>query len=107
MGQQAFLEFISLRLPSVLEIKRTTCVEYGRIRARLFKNFAPKEWRQRGIRPEQLVDPVTALELRIQENDIWLAAQALEYNLVFATSDRQIQRIQDICTEFQVEDWAI
>jgi len=105
--QQVLFEFITRYLPIALEIKNTTRMEYGRLRACLFENFAPLKKRRKSLRPEQLIDPVTALELRIQENDIWLAAQALEYNLVFATNDGNIQRIRDVYTEFQVENWAI
>jgi tRNA(fMet)-specific endonuclease VapC len=76
------------------------------IRASLFEKYAPREIRRRGLRPEQLVDPVTSRELGIQENDIWLAAQALEFNLVFVTNDT-MERIRDVCQELQVENWAM
>jgi tRNA(fMet)-specific endonuclease VapC len=104
--QQAFIEFTSIRFPRALEIKSTTRVEYGRLRAGLFKRYSPKEKRQPGLRPEQLVDPITAKELGIQENDIWIAAQALEYNLALVTNDK-MTRIREVCNDLMVENWAI
>jgi predicted nucleic acid-binding protein len=52
-----------------------------------------------------LIDPVTSRELGIQENDLWIAAQALEYNLVLVRNDK-MDRIRDACEELQVENWA-
>jgi predicted nucleic acid-binding protein len=37
---------------------------------------------------------------------IWLAAQALEFNLVFVTNDT-MERIRDVCQELQVENWTM
>ena len=74
--------FIAERLPMVLNIRKTTRLYYGSIRARLFEKYAPREKRRRRRRPEQLIDPVTSRELGIQENDLWLVAQALEFHLV-------------------------
>lgn len=104
--QQALRVFIDHHLPMVLEVRKTTRTYYGMIRASLFEKYAPREIRRRGLRPEQLVDPVTSRELGIQENDIWLAAQALEFNLVFVTNDT-MERIRDVCEELQVENWAM
>jgi predicted nucleic acid-binding protein len=52
-----------------------------------------------------LIDPVTSRELGIQENDLWIAAQALEYNLVLVTNDK-MDRIRDVCEDLQVENWT-
>ena len=75
------------------------------IRAGVFEKYAPNVKRRRGLRPEQLIDPVTSQELGIQENDLWIAAQALEYNLVWVTNDK-MERIRDVCEELQIENWA-
>lgn len=98
-------EFVEHRLPMVLDISQTTCTHYGMLRARLFEKYAPRDKRRKGLRPEQLIDPVTSRELGIQENDLWLAAQALEFNLVLVTNDA-MARIRDVCEELQIEDWT-
>ncbi len=84
---------------------RTPTATYGDLRARLFEKFAPKKRRRKGLRPEELIDPVTAKELGIQENDLWIAAQAIERNLVLVTNDA-MARIQEVASELKVEDWA-
>jgi tRNA(fMet)-specific endonuclease VapC len=83
-----------------------TSPSYGTIRARLFERFAPKDKKRKGLRAEELVDPVTSRALGIQENDIWLAAQALERNLVLVTND-SIVHIKEVVPELQVENWSL
>ena len=103
--QVAFKDFVGKRLPDVLHIQRSTSIPYGQIRATLFKKFAPKN-RRNGLRPCQLVDPVTATSLGIQENDLWIAAQAVEFNLVLVTHDRTIH-LKEVAADFlEFEDWA-
>jgi tRNA(fMet)-specific endonuclease VapC len=104
--QHALRIFVDRHLPMVLDIRKTTRTYYGMLRAGLFEKYAPREKRRRGLRPEQLVDPVTSRELGIQENDIWLAAQALEFNLVLVTND-SMGRIRDVCEALQIENWAV
>lgn len=104
--QTAFKDFVNQRLPDILRIQPSTSIHYGQIRARLFKRFAPPKGRN-GLRPCQLVDPITAVSLGIQENDLWLAAQAVEFNLVLVTHDR-MRRIQEASSDLLVcEDWAV
>ena len=103
--QVRFASFIEEHLPFMLEIRRSTTIEYGRIRAMLFLKFAPRDRRIPGLRPEQLIDPVTSREIGVQENDIWLAAQAIEHNLVLVTHD-QMNNIRTVAPALRVEDWA-
>lgn len=79
--QRAFTDFIDEQLPTVLNVTSSTRIYYGRLRADLFAKFCLASKKRAGLRPEQLIDPVTSLTLGIQENDLWIAAQALEYNL--------------------------
>ena len=103
--QEALRTFINDNLPMVLNITKATRTYYGSLRASVFEKYAPNVKRRRGLRPEQLIDPVTSQELGIQENDLWIAAQALEYNLVFVTNDK-MERIRDACAELQMANWA-
>lgn len=103
--QAEFSQFLRHQLPSVLGIRQTTSLYYGQLRARLFERFAPRKGRRR-LRPEQLTDPVTAMELGIQENDVWIAAQAAERNLVLVTHD-MMARIKNVADNLlHIEDWA-
>jgi tRNA(fMet)-specific endonuclease VapC len=103
--QADFLEFIGEQLPTVFPVEATTRLYYGKLRALLFEKLVPAGKKKSGLRPEQLVDPVTSLELGIQENDLWIAAQALEYNLVLVTADK-LQRIREVAAELEIENWA-
>ena len=104
LKQEDYRAFISTNLPMVLDITKATRIYYGSLRASVFETYAPNARRRRGLRPEQLIDPVTSRELGIQENDLWIAAQALEYNLVLVTNDK-MDRIRDVCEDLQVENW--
>ena len=35
-----------------------------------------------------------------------MAAQALEYNLVFVTNDK-MERIREVCVDLQIENWTV
>ena len=93
------------RLARILKIAKSTAEIYGDLRARLFEKYAGSKKRNR-LRPEQLLDPMTSLSLGIQENDLWLAAQAMERNLVLVTHDR-MYRIREIAPELTIKDWAV
>lgn len=97
--------FIDHRFPIPLLVDKHTRTTYGTLRARLFERFAPKRLRTRLRRPEQLTDPATALQLGVDENDLWIAAQALQHNLVLVTHDR-MARLREVAAELRVEDWV-
>ena len=84
-----------------------TAKTYGELRARLFDKYAEKNKRTTKRRPEQLIDPVTSLELGIQENDLWIAAQAISRNLTLVTNDA-IKRICNIAGKsVHIDNWAV
>ena len=103
--QAEFLTFVDEVLPQRLAVTERYASPYGELRAKLFEKFAPRDKRRMGMRPEQLLDPETATSLGIQENDLWIAAQALERNLVLVTHDK-MNRIREVADELRVEDWA-
>lgn len=87
-NQEACMRFVHQELPASLELTDDATTAYGEIRARLFNKYAPREKRKRGMRPEQLMDMSTSLELGIQENDLWLCAQAIGHGMVLVTNDK-------------------
>jgi len=105
-SQDELRVFIDTNLPMVLDVTKATRISYGVLRASVFEKYAPNAKRRSGLRPEQLIDPVTSQELGIQENDLWMAAQALQYNLVFVTNDK-MERIRDVCVDLQIENWTV
>lgn len=80
-----------LRFP-VLEIDRHVGEPYGKLRAWLVERYAPKGQRKKLRSLTQLTDPISDLALGIQENDLWLASQAIATEAVLVTGDR-LERI--------------
>jgi tRNA(fMet)-specific endonuclease VapC len=78
------------KFPLVLSADKHTVAPYSDLRAELFKKYSPKGLKGRltAKRPEDLVGRTSAKELGVQENDIWLASQAIQYNLILVTEDR-------------------
>ncbi len=104
-----YLDFVREQCPEVLELTKHVAEHYGRLRAWLFNNCAPRSKRTKGLRAEELVNLATGRELGIDENDLWIAAQALTYNLVLVTHDSRGyfgRVLQQFDTELEVEDWA-
>ncbi len=107
--RQDFVEFFRERLPQFLPVSHHTAGPYGRIRAALFEAFAPKLKKTKRRRAEELCEPTTGRELGIDENDLWIVAQAVERNLVLVTHDRFVrirQALEDLQIGVQIEDWA-
>jgi len=100
------IEFVHGQGPTIVDINRHVAREYGRIRAKLFEQFAPNDKKRKGLRPEQLCDPVTSLELGIQENDLWIVAQAITYGLILVTNDKLNQIREVVGDELYIENWA-
>ena len=45
-------------------------------------------------------------QLGIGENDLWIAAVAIQHQLTLATADRDFQRIQSV-QSFELESWIL
>jgi predicted nucleic acid-binding protein len=109
--QRQFLREIASAFPHVVCVSPNTAEPYSRLRALLFGKWAPRDKRNRVKHcwPEELRDITTAKELRIQKNDLWIAALAIEYNLVLVTHDK-MTRIREAAElkpmNLRVEDWV-
>ncbi|MCY2952980.1 MAG: PIN domain-containing protein [Planctomycetota bacterium] len=105
-----FLRLLRKELPQTLEVSHDTAEPYGRVRAHLAQKFPPAGGWSKKKRAEQMYDPVAARELGIDENDLWLVAQAVERNLVLVSSDK-MRRIREVVVQvysgFRAEDWSV
>ena len=82
---------------SPLGIGPHTASVYAEVKAKVAHKYLPKALRKEG-RPkyvEEWKDKVTGQKLGVDENDLWMCAQAKERGLVFVTADKPIQRISD------------
>ncbi len=107
--RENFVKFVREKFPQVLRVSRHTAEPYGRIKAALFDTFGPKSRKSKKKRAEQLCDPTTGRELGIDENDLWIVAQAAERNLVLVTHDKMVRiraALQESEIGVRIEDWA-
>lgn len=103
-----YFAFVTQRLGAALDVTKDTATAYGELRKRLFGKV-PKEKRRRKMRPEQLIDPITSRELGIQENDLWLCAQAVAHDMVLVTNDamRPIRSASEgMQPALRIQNWA-
>ena len=104
--QPEYLPFVKAKGPKTFDIDLHTANTYGKLRSLLFDKYAPKDKRKKNLRPEQLVDPITSLELGIQENDLWIVAQAMVRNLTLVTNDK-LTRIREVVgTDLDIKNWT-
>lgn len=80
---------------------------YAELRSRLFLKFAPKT--ERGVAKSNFIgewiDPITQKQLGVQENDVWIAAVAMTYNLTLVSSDK-MERIREVAgSSLSYENW--
>jgi predicted nucleic acid-binding protein len=105
----AKIKFVQEQCPVALEITEHVAEQYGELKAWLFNNCGPNAKKSKAKRAEELVDPTTGKELGIDENDIWIAAQAKTHNLVLVTHDSRGnfgKMLNQFAPTLIVEDWA-
>jgi tRNA(fMet)-specific endonuclease VapC len=85
------------KFTQILDVDKHTIYPYSDLRSELFKKYSPRDrkGRPKAKRPEALVDRTSARELGVQENDIWIASQAIQYNLMLVTDD-YMQRLVEV-----------
>jgi tRNA(fMet)-specific endonuclease VapC len=82
----------------IYNIDQETANVYGQLKAAVFNQFAPKEKNKR--RKTKITD------LGFGENDLWIAAIALQHNLTLVSADSDFQRIQEVKT-LPIESWLM
>ncbi|MBI5098955.1 MAG: PIN domain-containing protein [Nitrospirae bacterium] len=81
---------------------------YADLRARLFDYCAPRNKRERknyNKRVEEWKDPATSKEIKIQENDLWIAAVAMAHNLILVTRDKMDAIKKVAGSDIVFENW--
>lgn len=89
----------NVRQRDLLSPTRHTAYQYGQIKTALAKKYCPKKSRFGRKRlprwPQNWLDEVTNELLQVDDNDLWIAAEAVTQNLVLLTTDPDFRRIQN------------
>lgn len=81
---------------ALLDVTAHTSDAYAEIKAKMASKYLSKVLRK--DRPKYLedwVDKATGKALGIDENDLWMCAQAKERDIIFLTADGRMQRIPE------------
>ncbi|HRE16010.1 MAG TPA: PIN domain-containing protein [Rhodocyclaceae bacterium] len=90
-------------LANVVDINRHVAADYARLRAAYAKGMALKQLQSKKLKskpPELWQQDVPASQLQITENDLWIAAIAVTYDLILVTADKDYQRIKEHFSAF-------
>ncbi len=80
----------------VYKIDNETAIVYGKLKNEILERFGPKDRRKRrGFKVESL---------GFKDNDLWIAAVAIQHNLILVSSDSHIMRLSGV-VELRVENW--
>ncbi|MBR9780954.1 hypothetical protein TH25_24405 [Thalassospira profundimaris] len=88
---------VRAREHSLLDVSRHTATAYAELKTAIGKKFMPRAMAKKGGRRrfvEDWVDETTGKSLGIDENDLWMCAQAKERSLIFLSTDnKMIKRV--------------
>lgn len=88
---------------AVLDLTHHTAAAYSELKSRLASKYLAKPLRRdRPKYVEDWVDRTTGKALGLDENDLWMAAQAKERGLVLMTADGRMRRIEDADPEVRL-----
>lgn len=87
------------------EVDRHVAKEHGELRAKWARHIAPKkaaEGKLKGAQPERWSEDWPAVVLQITENDLWIAATALTFDLTLVTIDRDFTALSAVDKNLRV-----
>ncbi|HUY93493.1 MAG TPA: PIN domain-containing protein [Pirellulales bacterium] len=102
--RKSFEVWVSQTFPFPLPITRHTSSIYGQLKASIFNRHPPP---RKSRQVENCYDKVSGRELGIDENDLWIAAQAIEHKLVLVTNDRMRHILDGAGNTLLREDWEL
>ncbi|HBI18446.1 MULTISPECIES: type II toxin-antitoxin system VapC family toxin [unclassified Brevundimonas] len=77
----------------LLVVDRHVALSYGRLKAAMVAKFLPKA-SQRRSHLEDWIDNATGARLAVNENDLWICAQAHERDICVVACDHDFERVQ-------------
>lgn len=98
---------IRAREHSLLNVTQHTATAYAELKRAVAEKHMPKAMAKKATRPrfvEDWVDETSGKKLGIDENDLWMCAQAKERDLIFVTSDKKmVNRIGAANSDLRLE----
>jgi tRNA(fMet)-specific endonuclease VapC len=98
------------QIPNILAVNEHVANTYSEIKAKLIAKKMPKLLAQlKGktpVWPDDWIDETTAKKLGISENDLWIAAVAITYNLILVTADPDMAHIHEAAPELTLQQIA-
>lgn len=95
-AQTKHLQFVKSKRPYIHPIDTHTAEKYGWLRGLV----------GRPQKNKATVDRLTWLEVGSLENDLWIIAQAMTYNLTLVTNDK-LKAVRDVVgNDLKMENWA-
>jgi predicted nucleic acid-binding protein len=87
----------------VLDVTKQTARFYADIKARVAHRYLASTLRRdRPSYVEEWIDRATGKAIAIDENDLWMCAQAKERDLTLLTAERRMSRISDADPEVRI-----
>lgn len=86
-----------LRSISLYPVNGKVADVYGELKGNIVSQLGPKAKSERR--------KVTVQALGFSDNDLWIAATAMRYDLILVSADRDFQRLQSV-RSFSVESWV-
>lgn len=99
MRRSACRKFINDEaLDFVFDIRLETRESYADVMSRIWHKHTPAS--------SKIATQAHLSQWGVDVNDVWIAAVALEHNLILLTTDR-MDTIRDCVPELQIEDWLV
>jgi predicted nucleic acid-binding protein len=94
---------LAARAYAVLDVTHHTSAVYAELKTNLaIRYLAKASLRDRPRWLEEWVDKTTGQRLQVDENDLWMCAQAKERDLFLVTADDHMRRISDADSQVQL-----
>ena len=85
----------------LLEVDRHVALSYGQLKAAMAARFLKKA-SQRRAHLEEWIDNATGSRLNVNENDLWICAQAHERDICVVACDRDFERVRVAAPNLQL-----